>query len=329
MTATSPLQRFPFAPPSRKPDAPQGWIARVRPGWLSASIPTPTGIVLSFALAAISVCSLWFVLFATVLSPLQEQHAQHNSYALFREELTQLSPRTAPLGGRIAPDSPVAMIDAPELGLKDVVIVEGTASGDLTRGPGHRRDTALPGQAGTATVYGRANLFGGPFGKISHAHPGDVITMTTGQGLSKYVVEQVRYPGDALPVPLQSGEGRLTLITSEGGALLNGYAPTHQVYVDAKLQSTFVNSKWQKGAYDTPSGRPSGIPKAEKSLSGDIGALFMLVLWLPLLGLAALAIIWAQARWGRWQTWLVGAPALVAALWGVSETAVQLLPNLM
>jgi len=42
-----------------------------------------------------------------------------------------------------------------------------------------------------------------------------------------------------------------------------------------------------------------------------------------------LAIAWAFERWGRWQTWLVGAPLVLAALWGVSETAVQLLPNLM
>lgn len=330
MTATAPTgptQRFPLGPLSKRPSARDG--AGARPAVLSARIPASQAIVTSFTLAAISLCSLWFVLFATVLSPLQEQHAQHDSYALFREELTQLSPRTAPLGGQIAPDSPVAMIDAPKLGLKDVIIVEGTASGDLMRGPGHRRDTALPGQAGTSTIYGRANLFGGPFGKISHAHQGDVITVTTGQGVSKYTVEQVRSPGDPLPIPLQSGEGRLTLITSAGGSLLNGYEPTHQLYLDAKLTGTIVYNKLQTGAYDAPAGRPAGIPKSEKSMQGDIGALYMLVLWLPVLALTALAIVWAQSRWGRWQTWLVGAPALVAVLWGVSETAVQLLPNLM
>ena len=34
----------------------------------------------------------------------------------------------------------------PAIGLHDVVIVEGTDSGDLRDGPGHRRDTPLPGQ---------------------------------------------------------------------------------------------------------------------------------------------------------------------------------------
>ena len=62
---------------------------------------------------------------------------------------------------------------------------------------------------------------------------------------------------------------------------------------------------------------------------GDSGALFLLVLWLPLLVVAAVGLVWLQERWGRWQTWLVGAPVILAALWGVSQTAVQLLPNVM
>jgi sortase A len=39
--------------------------------------------------------------------------------------------------------------------------------------------------------------------------------------------------------------------------------------------------------------------------------------------------VWSRVRWGRWQTWLLGGPLLLAALWGVSTTAIQLLPNLL
>jgi sortase A len=255
-----------------------------------------------------------------VLSSLQEAHGQHNAYALFREELTQLSQRTAPLGGTIAPDSPVALVNAPQIGVRDVVILEGTASGDLARGPGHKRNTPLPGQAGTSVVYGRANLFGGPFGRITRATPGDAITVTTGQGVATYRIEEVRRPGDPLPISLQPGEGRLTLVSSEGGSWLNGFTPERPVYVDAMLQGK---------TFDTPPGRPIAVPRSENSMKGDVGALFSVVLWLPLLILAGLAAVWAQAYWGRWHTWLIGAPVILAALWGVSETAVQLLPNLM
>jgi sortase A len=39
--------------------------------------------------------------------------------------------------------------------------------------------------------------------------------------------------------------------------------------------------------------------------------------------------VWAWLRWGRWQTWLVGLPLCLAVLWGISENALLLLPNLV
>ncbi|MFT2675577.1 hypothetical protein ACMWQR_28500, partial [Escherichia coli] len=41
---------------------------------------------------------------------------------------------------------PVAILSIPQLGI-DEVVAEGTTSGVLMKGPGHRRDTVLPGQA--------------------------------------------------------------------------------------------------------------------------------------------------------------------------------------
>ncbi len=42
-----------------------------------------------------------------------------------------------------------------------------------------------------------------------------------------------------------------------------------------------------------------------------------------------LGAAWAQARWGGAQAWLVFTPLVLAALWGATESALQLLPNLM
>ncbi|HEY2042543.1 MAG TPA: sortase [Jatrophihabitans sp.] len=317
---TAPAQRYEFAPPPAPKRASSWYASKIKPRIALGGPPDATRLTVAWVLAALSLCTLWFVFFATVMSSLQEAHNQHNAYAAFREQLTQLAPQTAPLGGIITPDSPVALINAPSIGLKDVVVIEGTASGDLARGPGHRRDTPLPGQAGVALIYGRANLFGGAFGRVPQAKPGDLITVATGQGESKYKVEDVRHVGDPFPVSLADGDGQLTLVTSEGGTWLNGWMPKWPVYLDAKLQGQ---------AFPTPSGRLGSVPKAENSMKGDIGALFPLVLWLPVLILAAIAAVWLQDRWGRWHTWLAGAPVILAALWGVSETAAQLLPNLM
>ena len=318
---TTPLQpqSYKFIPPS-KPRSQRAMLAGKVRSAVAAPPPTVTSMIITWVLATLSVALLWFVFYATVLSSLQFAHHQHDAYALFREELTTLSPRTAPLGGRIAPDAPVALIDSPALGLKNLVVIEGTASGDLTRGPGHKRSTPLPGQAGTSMIYGRSNLFSGVFGDVAKAQPGDVIKVTTGQGPAVYRVEDVRHKGDPFPISLQDGQGRLTLVTAQGGRWSNGWRPTEPVYVDARLQTA---------TFATPPGRVSVVPRSEETMKGDFGALFSLVLWIPLLLMVFLAIAWAFERWGRWQTWLVGAPLVLAALWGVSETAVQLLPNLM
>lgn len=277
---------------------------------------SPQKAALSWALAALSLVTAWFLFYALVLSSLQQAHDQSVLYAQLREELATA---TAPLGGQITPGRPVALFDMPSVGVHDEVVVEGTASRDLMKAPGHKRDTPLPGQAGVCVVYGRAKLFGGPFQSIPRASAGDVITVTTGEGTAKYVVAQVRHAGDPYLPPLTNGAGRLTLVTAESGGWRSGWAPSRAVYVDATLRGK---------AFVTPAGLPTFVPKAETAMHGDTSALFVLVLWLPLLIIGAVAAVWAQDRWGRWQTWIVGVPVILAGLWGVSQTAVQLLPNL-
>lgn len=282
--------------------------------------PVPARVA-AWALAALSALTVWFVLYSLFISALQESHSQSVLYAQLREELSGLSTKVAPLGrAPIEPGSPVAVLDVPAAGLHDVVIVEGTASGDLMKGPGHRRDTVLPGQVGTSVVYGRATMFGGPFKHLAAVHPGDQLTVITGQGTARYVVEDVRRAGDPYPPVLGAGEARLTLVTADGSGWRAGWAPNGAVYVDAKLKGTPYPA--------TSGGRPAAVPKSENALHGDQGALYLLVLWLPLLVAAALGAVWARERWGRWQAWLVGLPVVLAALWGVSQTAVQMLPNL-
>lgn len=54
-----------------------------------------------------------------------------------------------------------------------------------------------------------------------------------------------------------------------------------------------------------------------------------LLLWVQALLVVGCTLGWAQVRWGRWQSWLVGVPVLVAVLWSASTMATQLLPNLL
>jgi sortase A len=277
---------------------------------------TPTGALVVWATLAIGFLAAWLVLFALVLSGVQEARSQKLAYDQLREKLAVA---TAPLGGVIAPGTPVATLDAPSIGLSTVV-VEGTSALAMQDGPGHRRDTVLPGQAGVSVIYGRSVMFGAPFAKAPHLVPGAIIKVTTGQGELTYLVDRVRRPGDDAPAVLAAGKGRLVLVTSEGRGWQAALAPTTTVFVDATLQGE---------AQPTPAGRAGVVADSERPMGHDTGSLLALMLWLQLFLVASVALVWAWYRWGRWQTWVVGTPVLIAVLWGVAENAVALLPNLV
>jgi sortase A len=262
--------------------------------------------------------ALWFVFHALVLTPLQEHGSQARLYAQFRE---QLANATAPLGGVIKPGSPVALIDTRIKGLHDLVVVEGTAAGQLTLGPGHLSDTPLPGQAGISLLFGRSVTYGAPFRDISRLQAEDAITVTTGQGVFTYRVDRIRLPGDPLPVLSATDGARLTLVTSAASGWRSGWAPDHMIYLDA----TLVGSQ----ALPAPAGRPTAVMKSALPMHGDMGGLVPFVFWLEALLLVSGGLAWAWMRWGGWQTWLAGLPLVLAVLWGASGAAARLLPNLI
>jgi sortase A len=269
-------------------------------------------------LYAFSALMIWAVLYALLFGALQETRSQSVMYAKFRQEL---APGTAgavvPIGAPIKPGSPVALLEIPRLGLRDIV-VEGTSSGDLLKGPGHRADSPLPGEQGVSVMYGRAATFGAPFGRLQKLEPGDAITVVDGAGTFQYVVKDVRRAGSPLPQPIGANASRLTLASAAANGWRAILAPSAPLYVDADMQGTAVAE---------PGGRPSSVPGSEKLMGVDSGALDSLVHWLFLLIVTAAAAAWAFARWGRWQTWIVAAPTVGAALWLVSETAMRVLPN--
>jgi sortase A len=262
-------------------------------------------------LLSLSGLALWGAFYTFVLGSVQEHRAQHILYAAFRGQVAE---GTAPSGGRIAHGAPVAMLEAPSVRLHHLMVVEGTTSGDLEAGPGHRRDSPLPGQVGTSFIAGRSRTFGAPFARIGSLKKGDTITAQTGEGTFKFSVDAVRRPGDSLSA-FDEGAARLTLVTSEpikGGA-------RQLLYVDATL----------KGAAQPEStGRPTSIPAAERQMQGDRRALLPVVLWLGALLAVVVAGSVARIRWGRGQTVVVGLPLAIACVWGVAETATHLLPNL-
>lgn len=280
-------------------------------------LPGALTIVLSAVMLAGAV-AVFFGIFAYGLSGLQEQRSQHQLYAAFRGLLDPASEVAPSVGGHIPDGTPVALLNAPRAGIHDVVVVEGTSSGDLLAGPGHLPDTPLPGQVGESMIVGKSTTAGAPFSDIAHLRPGDVVTVRTGQGKFRYVVRGQLAAGQR-PPPVRSDGGTLVLATSAAGTGgLAGIEPSGLVYVDATLHGQAVAA---------PRRQPRTVPAADLPGHGDPGAWPLLLLWSVGLLAGTVATWWLWARWGLLRTWLIGAPVLLALLWGFSDQAMRFLPN--
>ncbi|WP_327068135.1 sortase [Kitasatospora sp. NBC_01302] len=260
----------------------------------------------AWAATLLAALLLGFAVYLAALSPLQEMHYQAAAYQTFRYQLAQA---TAPVG-TAADGAPVAILDIPRIGLHHAVVVEGTTGRDLMRGPGHRRDTALPGQAGVSVLFGRGASFGSPFGRLSELRAGDRIFVSTGQGRFSYTVNA--YGDGGHPVQ-DAAPDRMVLTTSD-----SGWIPTGTVQVGARLDGD---------PQPNPLGRPA-LSAADHALAQDTGALAAFQLWgAALLGTVLLATL-AVRSWHRRAAYLTFAPVLAALLWACYENAAALLPNL-
>ncbi|TDE01827.1 class E sortase [Jiangella asiatica] len=300
-------------------------------------MPAASTYVPAVALQILAVVLLGFIVHVVLLSQLQHTRDQQTAYADFRADLAnavapvgQLAPPELPEPGPVGeeqdeeePDrlmalgTPVAVLEIPALGLSEVVF-EGTTSDVMRSGPGHRRDTVLPGQEGTSVIMGRQTTYGGPFGRIHTLQPGDQITVVTGQGEHLYRVIGVRREGDPLLPPAEDGEGRLTLVTADGRPLM----PSGVLRVDAELVSD------PHPAPPRVLGSAS-LSEAEQTMAADDGAWYPLVLLGEALVLAVAGVVWTRLRLGRWQAWVVGIPVLAAIGLTTADQIARLLPNLL
>lgn len=269
--------------------------------------PAPPALRLTAAtLSLLGLLIVGFFVYFYGLSGLAEQRDQT---VLDRTFAGQLALATAPVGPT-AVGSPVALLSIPALGISHLVVVEGTTSEQLAHGPGHLRSTVLPGQAGVSVVYGRVAGFGGPFAHLMQLNRGDRITVTTGQGVSTYVVES--FGTSAQPTPDHTAN-RLVLETGNSSLV-----PQAVVEVSADLITTALPS-------------PGGLPQTtvqENALAGDPGALVALLLWSQALLLLSVGGTVAACRWSARATYLCAAPVAISLVWLIYENLAILLPNL-
>lgn len=293
---------------------------RRRPAAVDIPPLAPRLQLLRLALVMLALVAGHLALHLAFVGRLQHASAQARSLASFRRAIAEGTAPTGPADGSGRPlraGTPVAHLEIPRLGLREVV-GEGTAGGELMSGPGHRRDSPLPGEAGTSVVMGRQATYGGPFADLGSLRPGDPVIVTTGHGTARFTVRSVRYGGEPTPPPPAAGRGRLLLIAASGPRFL----PSAVVRVDADMTGPAV-------AGGTPLFSAATLPRAERVMGADASTMWALVLWLQALTAVAAGVVWAWQRWGALTTWITCFPLSLLVALAASSEAFRLLPNLL
>lgn len=87
----------------------------------------------------------------------------------------------------LEPGQALGRIVIPELGV-NAVFVNGTTTGDLTKGPGRYPETSIPGLGTLTAIAGHRTTFGAPFRNIDDLSPGDIVTLKLPYGTFTYRV---------------------------------------------------------------------------------------------------------------------------------------------
>ncbi len=270
------------------------------------SRPMSAGGCVAVSVLLLAALIVGFLGYLFTASGIQEQGAQSRLYSTFATELGQDIGPLGPTG----PGAPVAVLDIASIGVRNLVVVEGTTPENLTAGPGHLRNTPLPGQLGLSVIYGRRATFGAPFAGLHRLRLGDKITAYTQQGKSVYKVVAI---GDSQEPVKDTTLNRLALLTASSPDV-----PAFYLEVDADLVTTAHN-----GPVQMPVLGPS-----ERALAGDPGALVLTMTWGLALAIVAVSGAYAAARWSPWPVYLIMAPAVLAIVWNLYENVAALLPNI-
>jgi sortase A len=126
----------------------------------------------------------------------------------------------------------IGRIEIPRIGA-DYVVVQGTDTGSLRKGPGHYPHTSFPGLAGTAAIAGHRTTYLAPFRHVDALRPGDRIVLAMPYARLTYRVQTSRtvLPTDT-QVTRDVGYKRLVL-----SACTPLYSASHRIVVFARQVS--------------------------------------------------------------------------------------------
>jgi sortase A len=83
----------------------------------------------------------------------------------------------------------IGRIEIDRIGL-DIVVVQGTDTGSLQKGPGHYTATSIPGQPGTVAIAGHRTTYLAPFRHIDRIRDGDELRIEMPYAAFTYTAEK-------------------------------------------------------------------------------------------------------------------------------------------
>ena len=277
-------------------------------------------------LITLGVALLLFVAYQLVGTNFAEEHSQAKLAQAFQRALAQseaAGPATIPAPAPL-PAGPLAgAIDhlvIPKIGV-DKYVVQGVSETDLQHGPGHYRQTVLPGELGNSGIAGHRTTYGAPFFRLNELTNGDPIEITnTKDQHFTYVVDktEVVNPSDVAVLDNTPHVAELTLTTCNPR-----FSATQRLIVVAKLTGTPLpppSGTAQLGsgpsALNLGRGNPSAWP-----LVALFGAI-VLVGWI-----LVRLLINRTRRWRRFGAYVGGIAVCLVPLWFLFENVVRLLPQ--
>jgi sortase A len=141
----------------------------------------------------------------------------------------------------------IGRIKIDRIGLS-IVVIQGTDTSSLEKGPGHYRNTPIPGQPGTVAIAGHRTTYLAPFRHIDDIQDGDQIRIEMPYAAFTYTVEkhEVVDPGD-VGIIKPVGYDRLVLT-----ACHPPYSAAQRWAVFAKLTRTDLFDTSGEGRWPAP-----------------------------------------------------------------------------
>jgi sortase A len=129
---------------------------------------------------------LGWLLWGTGIGTAREQHQLRQEIARLISNPRPFDPASGTPPAAIREGAPVGVLEIARIHLS-MVVVNGTSTADLRKGPGHYMDSAYPWEAtGRVAIAGHRTTYLHPFWSLDKLRPGDLIRLRTEYGTFDY-----------------------------------------------------------------------------------------------------------------------------------------------